>query len=67
MREDDRPEDFGSTEFLSQDLPDSKQIGPYVLREKIGEGGMGEFWLADQKDPILRKVALKVIKRSLDE
>ena len=42
------------------------QIGPYHLRQKIGEGGMGEVWLAEQSHPIKRKVALKIIKRGMD-
>lgn len=37
-------------------------IGPYKLREKIGEGGMGEVYVAEQTQPICRKVALKIIK-----
>ena len=38
------------------------QIGPYKLREKIGEGGFGDVFVAEQEAPIARKVALKVIK-----
>jgi non-specific serine/threonine protein kinase/serine/threonine-protein kinase len=41
-------------------------IGPYRLLEKIGEGGMGEVWLAEQTEPIRRRVALKIIKRGMD-
>src|SRR5262245_43181790 len=37
-------------------------IGRYKLLERIGEGGMGEVWMAEQTDPVQRKVALKVIK-----
>jgi tetratricopeptide (TPR) repeat protein len=32
----------------------------------LGEGGMGEVWLADQTEPVRRRVALKVIKRGMD-
>jgi non-specific serine/threonine protein kinase/serine/threonine-protein kinase len=41
-------------------------FGPYRLLQKIGEGGMGEVWLAEQTEPIRRKVALKVIKAGMD-
>jgi serine/threonine protein kinase/tetratricopeptide (TPR) repeat protein len=41
-------------------------IGPYTLREQIGEGGMGLVFVAEQKQPVRRKVALKVIKPGLD-
>jgi serine/threonine protein kinase len=36
--------------------------GRYKLRQKIGEGGMGTVWLADQIEPIKRKVAVKLIR-----
>lgn len=42
------------------------KIGCYTLREKIGEGGFGEVWLAEQERPLKRSVALKVIKAGLD-
>jgi eukaryotic-like serine/threonine-protein kinase len=42
------------------------QIGPYRLLRKIGEGGMGSVYMADQEHPIRRKVALKVIKPGMD-
>ena len=38
------------------------QIGPYKLREQIGEGGMGVVYVAQQSKPVRRKVALKIIK-----
>src|SRR5205807_3444433 len=38
----------------------------YVLQEKIGEGGMGEVWVAKQTEPVKRKVALKLIKAGMD-
>jgi serine/threonine protein kinase len=40
--------------------------GRYKLREMLGEGGMGEVWVADQAEPIQRRIALKVIKTGLD-
>jgi serine/threonine-protein kinase len=42
------------------------RIGPYKLMEQIGEGGMGLVFVAEQQQPVRRKVALKVIKPGLD-
>src|SRR5690349_8856320 len=41
-------------------------IGPYRLLERIGEGGMGTVFMAEQTQPVRRKVALKVIKAGMD-
>src|SRR5713101_5184460 len=41
-------------------------IGPYKLLEQIGEGGFGVVFLAEQTQPLRRKVALKVIKPGMD-
>ena len=41
-------------------------IGPYKLLELIGEGGMGVVYLAEQTEPVRRRVALKVIKLGMD-
>ncbi|MBI5769332.1 MAG: protein kinase [Verrucomicrobia bacterium] len=41
-------------------------IDRYTLREKIGEGGCGVVWLAEQSEPVKRRVALKVIKLGMD-
>jgi WD40 repeat protein/serine/threonine protein kinase len=41
-------------------------IGRYELLELLGEGGMGLVYLAEQKEPVRRKVALKIIKPGMD-
>src|SRR5262245_50994190 len=38
------------------------RIGPYKLLQPIGEGGMGVVYMAEQTEPVRRRVALKVIK-----
>lgn len=40
--------------------------GRYTLQTKIGEGGMGEVWVAKQSQPIKRSVAIKLIKAGMD-
>jgi hypothetical protein len=40
--------------------------GRYKLREEIGEGGMGSVYLAEQLEPVKRRVALKLIKAGMD-
>ncbi len=42
------------------------RIGRYKLLQSIGEGGMGSVWMAEQLEPVRRKVALKVIKVGMD-
>src|SRR6476659_6211806 len=52
------------------DTPGSEQvgscIGPYKLLEQIGEGGMGVVYVAEQTQPVRRRVALKIIKPGMD-
>jgi serine/threonine-protein kinase len=40
-------------------------IGPYKLLQQLGEGGMGTVWLAEQTQPVQRKVALKLIRSGM--
>ena len=47
-------------------LPERVFAGRFKLRQKLGEGGMGEVWVADQAEPVQRRVAIKVIRPGLD-
>src|SRR5690349_15265118 len=51
-------------DFVTEAPGDS--IGRYKLRELIGEGGFGLVFVAEQTDPVRRKVALKIIKPGMD-
>ncbi|HKB41249.1 MAG TPA: tetratricopeptide repeat protein, partial [Gemmataceae bacterium] len=41
-------------------------IGSYKLVERIGEGGMGDVWMAQQQEPVRRLVAVKLVKAGMD-
>ena len=41
-------------------------VGPYKLIEVIGEGGFGEVWLAERREPMVQRVAIKIIKPGMD-
>ena len=42
------------------------RIGRYKLLEQVGEGGFGVVWMAEQEEPVRRRVALKIIKLGMD-
>src|SRR5882762_3534182 len=44
---------------------ESQTIGPYRLVKELGLGGMGQVWLAEQTEPVRRRVALKLIKAGM--
>ena len=46
--------------------PGTMVAGRYKLLEAIGEGGMGTVWMAEQKEPVKRKVAIKLVKAGMD-
>ncbi|MFN8548209.1 MAG: serine/threonine-protein kinase [Candidatus Eisenbacteria bacterium] len=56
--------DAADSTSVATDLP--TQLGPYRLLEKLGEGGFGEVFAAEQSGPIERRVAIKVLKAGLD-
>ncbi len=62
------PNGPGGTVVLSTPLTEKPgdRIGRYKLREKIGEGGCGVVYVAEQEQPIRRRVALKVIRLGMD-
>ena len=65
MDETESPETETTISFATGGTT-GQTIGPYHLLQKIGEGGMGEVWVAEQQKPIRRKVALKLIKAGMD-
>ena len=57
---------LGPTQAINPGEAAGAVIGRYHLLQKIGEGGMGEVWLAEQKEPVRRRVAIKLIKAGMD-
>src|SRR5689334_4097685 len=51
---------------LGDEAPETKAIGRYKLLQKLGEGGCGVVYMAEQETPIRRRVALKIIKLGMD-
>ncbi|MBL8889163.1 MAG: serine/threonine protein kinase [Planctomycetaceae bacterium] len=57
-----RTEVHPSSDYQPGDL----LVGRYRLMQRIGQGGMGAVWLAEQKEPVKRKVAVKLVKAGMD-
>ena len=62
---------FGLPQKQQQPPPAEPEVGvilagKYRLTERIGEGGMGSVWVAQQTEPVKRKVAIKLIKAGMD-
>jgi len=67
LEEDDGKKEAAATASLEQIMEKpGGRIGRYKLLSVLGEGGMGIVYLAEQKQPIRRQVALKVIKPGMD-
>jgi hypothetical protein len=66
----ERGPDAGPTDAPGEDgpalSPERVFAGRFKLRQKLGEGGMGEVWVADQVAPVHRRVAIKVLRPGLD-
>ncbi len=52
--------------FVSTEEKLGSMIGRYKLLEKVGEGGFGVVYVAEQREPVKRRVALKIIKLGMD-
>ena len=50
---------------VAESATQSKVIGPYRLIHTLGVGGMGQVWLAEQTEPVRRRVALKLIRAGI--
>ncbi|HVN03400.1 MAG TPA: serine/threonine-protein kinase [Bryobacteraceae bacterium] len=57
---------FATRTIGPSDAAPGTVIDSYHLLQLIGQGGMGEVWLAEQKQPVRRSVALKLIKAGMD-
>src|SRR5437667_11505072 len=61
-----QPVQMSTDDILPRSEQSGERIGRYKLLEKIGEGGFGDVWMAEQEEPVRRRVALKIIKLGMD-
>lgn len=55
-----RVDDWGAHALVPTDWKAGLRVGPFLLKQPLGEGAMGMVWLAEQQEPLVREVALKV-------
>jgi len=60
---EDTPVSYGKGELIEEI---GEKIGPYHLISLLGQGGMGEVWLAEQKQPVHRLVAVKLLRAGVE-
>ena len=63
------PTDAGASAALAKERNEEgpgTRIGPYKLLQQIGDGGFGVVFMAEQQTPVVRRVALKIIKLGMD-
>jgi eukaryotic-like serine/threonine-protein kinase len=66
MYDESDPASSLETGTLRSSSESHQPVGPYRLLQRLGSGGMGEVWLAEQMEPVRRRVALKLIKAGMD-
>jgi len=57
-------EDWAALPANSEDWATGQRLGPYRLQRRLGKGGMGVVWLAEQLTPLQRDVAIKLLPRN---
>jgi non-specific serine/threonine protein kinase/serine/threonine-protein kinase len=62
----DPDREMAGTSLIDGMAPGQVFADRFQLIRKLGEGGMGQVWLADQKEPVHRQVAVKLIKAGMD-